>query len=213
MAFFPLSPIMHDHAAVIMPKDCHFISFFISSCETKEVNIKEGRHNLICSRRHFFIDWFKYKLKGTYNRKLVIPLPRPLLTLPCLWALPSFQGVAWQTPISSSTPNSISPASLKASLDSQAEVSQNKTELLLPCCPCNNLFIHELPCMIPHLFLLSSTMTGVYWQSINTCLQMICFRTVWLEMYPAIQGSEYIKAFCLFRLLQEQKGTKQNGKS
>lgn len=79
--------------------------------------------------------------------------------------------------------------------------------------PCNNLFAHELPYIIPHLFLLSSTMTGVYWQSINTCLQMICFRTVWLEMYPAIQGSEYIKAFCLFRLFEEQKGTKQNGKS
>lgn len=32
-------------------------------------------------------------------------------------------------------------------------------------------------------------------------------------MYPAIQGSEYIKAFHQFRLLEKQKDTEQEGKS
>lgn len=39
--------------------------------------------------------------------------------------------------------------------------------------------------------------------NVNICLQMIYFKTIGLEMYRAIQASEYIKALHLLRLLEK----------
>lgn len=65
-------------------------------------------------------------------------------------------------------PNSNSLFSLKPFLAPLGRGLTGGSEHLPLCCPCNNLFAHELPFIISHLFLLSNTTTGVDWQSVNT---------------------------------------------
>lgn len=135
-----------------------------------------------------------------------------VLRLPCFWTSPSIF-FAWKTMIGSSTPNSNSLSPPKAPPAHLGSGLTEHMELLSLCCPCDNLFAHQHPYIIPHLLLLSNTMTGVYWQSVNTCYKWPALKQFdWRCILPS-KDQDILMTFHLVRLLEKQKVTEQDGKS